>query len=196
MSLTTNTTDILQRFTQKGVFPHEMAFSLLIPLRNFFLSPKKLVERLELQQDMNVLEIGAGPGYFSPHVADALPDGQLTVADIQQEMLDFARKRIEKRKLSNVQYYLCDGESFDLPEAHYDRIFLVSVMGEIEHKAAYLRAFHRMLKPDGVLSISELRGDPDKISYETLGTLLSFFDFRPLKMHGNAKNYTLNFVKV
>lgn len=38
---------------------------LLFPLRNIFLSPKKLIQRLELKEDHYVLEVGSGPGYFS-----------------------------------------------------------------------------------------------------------------------------------
>ena len=56
---------IIKNFGSKGVFPYQFAFTLLIPLRNIFLSPKKLISRLELKEDSIVLEIGPGPGYFS-----------------------------------------------------------------------------------------------------------------------------------
>ena len=56
---------VIERFAKKGVFPYQFALTLLIPIRNIFLSPQKLIERLELKEGDNVLEVGAGPGYFS-----------------------------------------------------------------------------------------------------------------------------------
>ena len=49
--------------------PFERASHLLNPLRKLILSPKKLAGRLDLRQDSRVLELGPGPGFFSPEVA-------------------------------------------------------------------------------------------------------------------------------
>jgi len=69
-------------FSGKGVFPPKYAFTLLIPLRNIFLSPRKLIQRLDIREDHNILEIGPGPGYFSTHVAKKLKSGRLVLLDI------------------------------------------------------------------------------------------------------------------
>ena len=95
--------DILNRFAGKGVFPHQLAFTLLIPFRNIFLSPRELISRLGLKEGYEVLEVGPGPGYFSAVVARAIPKGRLVLTDIQQEMLDYAKKRLNKRKIYNVE---------------------------------------------------------------------------------------------
>jgi hypothetical protein len=54
----TDLSDISQRFSGKGIFPHQMAWTLLLPLRNLYLSPKKLIERLAVRPDSVLLEIG------------------------------------------------------------------------------------------------------------------------------------------
>jgi len=172
-----------------------MAFTLLIPLRNIFLSPKQLINRLSLAPDHQVLEVGSGPGYFSPSVAQAIPLGKLVLADIQQEMLLKAKKRLERKKIQNVNYFQCDGDHFDFPDESFDRIFLVTVIGEVENKEAYMLEFYRLLKPKGILSISELAGDPDKITSSDLKTLASKANFEPIQFFGTEKNYTLNFKK-
>ena len=84
------------------MFPPKYAFTLLIPFRNIFLSPKKLILRLDLKENHNVLEIGPGPGYFSTHVAKKLKHGGLLLLDIQQEMLDLSQKRLERMGIKNV----------------------------------------------------------------------------------------------
>ena len=49
---------IWQGLTQKGkIFPHQLAFTLLIPLRNWALSPQQIAQRHH--------RICCGTGYFS-----------------------------------------------------------------------------------------------------------------------------------
>jgi ubiquinone/menaquinone biosynthesis C-methylase UbiE len=182
-------------FSKKGVFPPKYAFTLLIPIRNIFLSPKKLIQRLSLKEEHSVLEIGPGPGYFSVQIAKTLKNGKLVLLDIQQEMLDFAQKRLKKRKIENVEYILCNGEIFDLEDESFDRVFMVTVIGEIENKENYLREIHRILKNDGVLSISELAGDPDKLSRDELESIVSANGFKNIGFFGSKFNYTMNFKK-
>jgi ubiquinone/menaquinone biosynthesis C-methylase UbiE len=186
---------VAKRFASKGVFPHQMAFTLLIPLRKIFLSPKQLAERLELKEDHNVLEIGPGPGFFSIKIAQKVNRGKLVLADIQKEMLEKSKKRIDKKGLKNVEYKLCDGNSLDFPDETFDRIFMVTVIGEVENKDNYLKEIFRILKPGGILSISELAGDPDKLSMEELKELVIPYGLKLHKNFGNKKNYTMNFIK-
>ncbi|WP_319407616.1 methyltransferase domain-containing protein [uncultured Desulfosarcina sp.] len=180
----------------KGVFPPRYAFTLLIPFRNLFLSPKKLIHRLELKENFNVLEIGPGPGYFSPHIARKIPNGKLVLLDIQEEMLNFAKKRLQKRKINNVVYLLTSGSNFDIDSHFFDRVFMVTVIGEVENKEKYLQEIHRVMKMNGILSISELAGDPDKLDINELQSLVTKFGFKTKKIFGNKRNYTINFNKI
>lgn len=191
----TNTIEIKKSFASKGVFPYQMAFSLLIPLRNIYLSPTKLIRQMDLREDHTVLEIGPGPGYFSIPVAQHLHRGKLVLADIQPEMLEYAQKRAKRRGLSNLEYYQCTGKSFDLTENCFDRIFMVTVIGEVENKHSYLNEMHRMLKKGGIISIAELAGDPDKMSVDEVKDLMKHHGFTLDQQFGNSKNYTLNFRK-
>lgn len=186
---------VIERFVKKGVFPYQFAFTLLIPIRNIFLSPQKLIERLEMKEGDNVLEVGAGPGYFSLKVAKFLKKGKLTLADIQQEMLDIAKKRLEKRKISNANYYLCNGTKFSMKDNEFDVIYMVTVLGEVENQREYIEEFYRILKPNGILSISEQGGDPDKMSVEDIKELLKDFNFEFYKFYGTKNNFTINFIK-
>ena len=72
---------------------------------------------------------------------------------------------------------------------------MVAVIGEVDNKDGYLREIHRILKSDGILSISELAGDPDKISLNEIKTLVSTHGFNTVEVFGNSRNYTVNFRK-
>ena len=154
------------------------------------------MKRLELQDTFQVLELGPGPGYFSPSVAREIKNGKLYLSDIQQEMLDYAKKRLDKRELRNIEYHLCNGNNFDFPDNFFDRIFMVTVIGEVENKEKYVREFYRMLKPGGILSVSEMAGDPDKMSMKELRELFTKEKFLEYKCFGTRRNYTMNFSKV
>lgn len=182
-------------FSSRGIFPHQWAFTLLIPLRNLVLSPKELIRRMKLEPGMKVLEVGPGPGYFSVPVAKFLTNGKLVLADIQPEMLEKVQKRIAKRKIGNVEYYLCNGQNFELPDNHFDPIFLVTVLGEVENRRLYLSEFYRMLKPGGMLSVSEQAGDPDKLTIEETKALAQQYCFTFVELFGDTRNYTINFGK-
>lgn len=181
--------------TGKGVFPPKYAFTLLFPLRNVFLSPKELIRRLDVKEEHQILEIGPGPGYFSTHIAKKLKRGRLVLLDIQQEMLDFSKKRLDKRKIANVDYKLTDGVRLDLESNVFDRVLMVTVIGEVGNKSNYIEEIHRILKKDGILSISELAGDPDKITIDELQSLVSAHGFEVYEVFGSKRNYTINFKK-
>ncbi len=153
------------------------------------------MRRLGLQPQQRILEVGCGPGYFSPALARAVPQGSLMLADIQPEMLAKARQRLEKRRITNTEYHLCSGSSFPFASGSFHRIVLVTVLGEVADQAAYLAEFHRLLAPDGLLSISEAAGDADKLSRTELIQLLEQYGFTPVQQFGNERNYTLNFGK-
>ena len=180
---------------QKRIFSHRWAFTLLIPLRNIFLSPKQVIERLELKDNMTALEVGPGPGYFSVKVAPTLSRGRLVIADIQPEMLRVAEKRVKKRGIANVECHLCDGMTFNFGDESFDRIFMVAVLGEVENKTSYMMEFHRLLKRGGILSISELAGDPHKMTVQSLKDLGIHSNLGFYKHYGNRWNYTVNFLK-
>ena len=157
------------------------------------MSPKQLLQRLGIKDDSQVLEVGPGPGYFSLPFAQKITRGTLTLADIQPEMLNYAKKRLTKAGLTNTAYYQCHGDRFDLPDAYFDIIFLVTVIGEVENQEAYLREFRRLLKPGGLLSFSEQMGDPHKMAIQEIRLLAEQAGFVFDHLYGNKWNYTINF---
>ena len=93
---------------------------LTLPVRRLILSPATLADRLELAPEDRVLEIGAGPGYFSVEVARRLPRGHLTVLDLQPEMLERARERLSRAGVANVSFITSDAAALPFPDASFD----------------------------------------------------------------------------
>jgi len=186
---------ILRRFFGRGTCPYQLSFILDFPLRRLILSPQKLADRLHLKEDFKVLEIGPGSGFFSVEVARRIPQGHLELLDLQKEMLEKARRKIESAGLHNVGF--TQGDAVDLPfdENKFDVVFLVAVLGEVSDKERCLSAIYKVLKPSGLLSITEQLGDPDFLPLSVVRSLAEKQGFEFIESYGKKKNYTANFKK-
>ena len=187
---------VFKRAQSRGcTYPHQLAFLLELPLRKLMLSPAQLAERLDLQPDSRVLEIGPGPGFFSVELAQRVPRGHLELFDIQHEMLAKARRKLQRAGLHNVG--LAQGDARGLPYRNesFDVIVLVAVLGEVPDPPAALRESYRVLRRGGILSVTELPGDPDFTSLPVLRSLAAAAGFEVAEHLGTPKKYTANFRK-
>lgn len=186
---------ILKYFLGRGICPYQLSFILEFPFRRFILSPEKLVNRLHLEENLKVLEIGPGSGYFSVEVARYIPCGRLELFDIQQEMLERARKKLKAKGFYNVGFTQGDATNLPYSENEFDLVFLVAVLGEVSDKKKCLSSIYRVLKPYGLLSITEQPGDPDFLPLQVVRSLAEEQGFKLVESYGKRKNYTVNFRK-
>lgn len=172
--------DLWTRFHGRGVYPHELAFLLQVPLRDLVFSRRELVEALRVSPSSVVLEIGPGPGYFSTSVARAIPAGRLELLDLQLPMLQKARRRVRRAKLSNVHFTCGSASRLPYRSGTFDAAFLVAVLGEVTAPAECVREIARVLRPGGILSITELPGDPDALARDTVDAWATACGFRAI----------------
>lgn len=180
---------------RRGVFPHEISFFLELPWRNIVLSPQRLASRLNLTLTSKVLEIGAGSGFYSVEVARRVPKGHLELSDLQPEMLKKAQQKLEAKGLTNAGYTLTDASTLPFQDNAFDVIFLVAVLGEIKAQKVFLSEAHRVLKPGGILSISEHLPDPDFSPVDQVRLPIEKEGFEFLEHFGSRWSYTVNFKK-
>lgn len=185
--------DAWARVAGKGLYPVEYARWLLTPWRRLILPPSRIVKRLGLKPDDRVLEIGCGPGYFSPAVAKAC--NHLTLFDYQDGMLDIAEGRLKARRLANFSRAQGDAKALPFSDSNFDVAFMVTVLGEVGDVDAALREAARVLRPGGRLSITEQMGDPDFVSREELKMRVANTDLVFERGFGPRFFYTANFLK-
>jgi ubiquinone/menaquinone biosynthesis C-methylase UbiE len=187
-----NQIGIWSRTFGRGVFPHQMTWLLDLPGRGLLMSAKTVAERLPLKPDAQVLEIGPGSGYYSVEVARRIPGGALTLLDIQQEMLEKSASKLKAAGITNFFTKRSDGKSLPFESGTFDALFLVTVFGEIEERESFLQEAARVLKDNGVISITEHHPDPDFESAEKVAECLRRHGFVPLQKLGWRWAYTLN----
>jgi len=188
--------DIWSRFSGKGIYPHELAFLLDNPIRKFILSPKKLANYLHLKQNSKVLEIGSGPGYFSLEIARRLTNGYIVLYDIQHEMLLRCQKKIVEKAIQNAFLVRGDAESLPFNSNGFDIVFLVTVLGEVSNSKICLQSINKILSAGGILSVTEMKGDPDLISINELNKMVIGCGYEYYEEYSSRKGFTVNYKKI
>jgi ubiquinone/menaquinone biosynthesis C-methylase UbiE len=180
----------------RGYFPHELSWLIDNPVRRLFIAPETLADRLGISETSRVLEIGPGSGYFSVELARRVPHGRLELFDVQDEMLAKAWRKLAARGFDNVGFTQGNASaSLPFPEAEFDVVVLVTVLGEVPDKDASIKSINRVLRRDGVLAIHEHLPDPDFIRFEVLRRMVEKHGFAFRARRGWWWNYTATFRK-
>ena len=158
---------------------------------------RPVLDRLGILPGDRVLELGPGPGAFSVDAARrAGSEGRLTVVDIQPAMIVKVEARLRAAIITNAETRVAGAYELPLADSSIDRAFIVTVLGEIADQRRALLELHRVLRPGGVLSITEEFSDPD---YPFPGETIRKAEaagFRLCARFGNFLIYTLNFEKI
>jgi ubiquinone/menaquinone biosynthesis C-methylase UbiE len=174
--------------------PCPASFSWLVhnPIRRRYMRP--ILDRVGLRPGERVLELGPGPGAFTVDAAQRVgPEGRLVVVDIQPEMIAQVERRVRAAGLANVEVHVASAYDLPLADASVDRAFLITVLPEIPDRARALAELRRVLKPGGVLSITEEFLDPDYLFAGETIRLVEAAGLRLTRRAGNLWLYTLNF---
>jgi len=177
--------------------PFWLSFLLENSYMNSVAGSSVLIERIGLKNGMRVLDVGCGPGRLTiPFAKQVGPHGEVVVLDIQQKMLQKLEQRVTNNNLSNVKFLLGGaGQGKIQEENSFDRAILVTVLGEISDKKGALEEIFKALKPEGILSVTEVFPDPDFQRQSIVLRLTSAVGFRLDKKYGNIFAFTMNFIK-
>ena len=175
-------------------FPHQLARLIDNPLRALLLSPRTLVDRINLEPHHHVLELGPGSGFFSIELARRVPNGRLELADVQDEMLSRAKEKLKRAGVTNAGFTVADGgKPLPFEPRRFDAAVLVTVLGEIPDEGAAIASLAHVIKPGGALVIHEQIPDPDIISLRRLRSIVEPRGFSFVRRHGPWWNYTAVF---
>jgi SAM-dependent methyltransferase len=176
--------------------PAFLAWSLENPFFQRFNGTRIVLERLALRQGLRILEIGPGPGrLLIPAAKQVRPDGEAIGIDIQPGMIERLNRRASEAGLTNLKAILGDATQPHVSEASFDVVFLCAALGEIPDRTAALAQAYRALKPGGVLSISEMIGDPHYQARSVVQRLAEGVGFRFQSIRGGWWLFTADFIK-
>jgi ubiquinone/menaquinone biosynthesis C-methylase UbiE len=122
-------------------------------MRDRFQNPRAKLERVGIREGQTVLDFGCGIGSFAIPAAQIVGErGKVYALDIHPLAIEAVEKKARKKKLTNITAILSDRDT-GLPDERIDVILLYDTIHMIKDKQALLEELHRVLKPDGLLSV-------------------------------------------
>jgi ubiquinone/menaquinone biosynthesis C-methylase UbiE len=120
--------------------------------------PAEIIRTMGLKDGDVVADLGCGTGYFARRMARAVaPRGRVYAVDIQPEMLDLLKRRVEEERITNIVPVLGETEDPKLPEGALDWVLLVDVYHELQQPNATLARLRAALAPKGRVAVIEYR---------------------------------------
>ena len=165
------------------------------PIRRKIQPPRKLADRLRLQSDMLVLEVGPGKGTYTIEAAKRVPEGKVVAIDIQESIVNKLKQKCKELGINNIEPKIMDVYNLNFENEVVDRIFLICCLPEIPDPIRALKELNRVLKPNGLLCLVEAFTDPDYPLPQTELRWAKIAGFIVDSRHGNWFIYYLLFKK-
>ena len=150
------------------------------PARLEELRPRETLERIGLQENDVLSDIGAGSGVFTIPAAKMIRNTVLAL-EIQEELLALIAEKAQSEGLRNIELIKVSDNNLPVRDNSVDIVLLVTVLHEITEPAVFLEEVKRLLKNRGKLAVIEFHkrqtpmGPPlaQRLSREEVKELLS-----------------------
>lgn len=124
---------------------------------------KILLKFAEINETDKVLEVGCGVG----HILERIQKGELTGIDISEIQI----KRAKERLKDSAKLIKCSAENLPFDDKSFDRVICTEVFEHTLEPKLVLNEVYRILKDDGIISLSVPN---EKLITLTKKTLLNF----------------------
>ena len=125
----------------------------------------KMLSEVGIGEGKSVLDFGCGSGTYSIPAAKLVgKNGRIYSLDVSQGALDRLSRKAEKEGLDNIVTLLSSG-NVDIPfdNEALNHVLLIDVLQEISDKETLLGEIHRILKPDGVMTVYPMHIDSNEL---------------------------------
>lgn len=137
--------------------------ALAYKFRDLFLSRKNIVKEVGIKVGFEVLDYGCGPGSYVVPAAELVGgSGKVYALDIHPLAIQMVQDIASKKRLTNVVTIRSDCVT-GLQNNSLDAILLYDVFHDLSNQSAVLEELHRVLKSNGILSVSDHHMEENEI---------------------------------
>jgi predicted methyltransferase len=131
------------------------------PERDAWQKPDALVKALALEPGMTVADLGAGTGYMSRRLSEAVgPRGTVFAVDPEPNLVAHLRARAERERTANVVPVLASSDNPRLPTGGVDLVLILDTYHHLDDRLRYLRDLARVLRPGGRVAVIDWHKRP------------------------------------
>jgi len=123
------------------------------PSRDMWQQPKAVIQALNVSPGARVADLGAGGGYFTWRLAEAVgPEGKVYAVDINETGLRMIEQEAKARYASNVKPVLATPTDARIPEK-VELVFNCDTYHHMSDRVAYFRSLASHLHENGRVAI-------------------------------------------
>lgn len=132
-------------------------------MKNAIRNPKNILEDIGIEEGDSVLDFFCGPGDLSIAAAEMVgKKGEVNALDIHPLALEAVGAKAKERGLSNVYTIFSDLET-GMKDRSVDTVLLHGVLHKTGDKKGLMKEMGRIVRPDGIVSISGPRMSKDSL---------------------------------
>lgn len=110
---------------------------------------EKMVSSVHFKKNSKILDIAGGTGDIAIRIAKGEPSAQITVCDINQNMLDKGRDKAINSNQLNFNWVCANAESLPFEDSEFDYYTVAFGIRNFSDRKKALSEAYRVLKPDG-----------------------------------------------
>lgn len=103
----------------------------------------------------SLLDVGCGGGWFLRDIHRAFPKLKLTGCDLSERMVGFAKRNLKDR----ADIFIGDAQNLPFESGTFDVVASTLAFHHFPEPLKALSEFHRILKPSGLMVVSDARRD-------------------------------------
>ena len=126
------------------------------PDRAAWQKPDEVVTALALQGNETVFDLGAGSGYFSFKLAQAVPRGKVVAADLEPEMIRHIHHKAMVEGVTNLTPVIIKADDPQVP-GDADYVFVCDVLHHVQDRAGWLKKAASEMKPGARFVLVEFK---------------------------------------
>ncbi len=109
----------------------------------------------QLESGMRLLDCGCGVGTITIDLAEIVAPGQVIGIDRDPSQLAIAGSLAEQRQVTNVEFQVGNVYELEFPDASFDAVLAHTLLVHLNDPLRVLLEMRRVLKPGGVIGVSD-----------------------------------------